>query len=196
MASDVIRAAYRRTWWALVLRGLLAIAIGVFIFWRPLASIGAFALVVALWALFVGIVQMVHAFELRPIYAQWWVPLLSGLVSGAFGVAALYYYPGLSLAFVVAWAGLWFFLTGGLALYAAALERSLGLSWGWTLGVGILSVVLGVLALVTPPATLAAIMVLIASFALASGGLLLVGAFKLRSAKQDVADALRSAAGG
>jgi len=191
MASDLIRAAYRRTWWALLIRGVLAIAIGVFIFWRPLASIGAFALVIALWALFGGIVQIVHAFELRPIYAHWWVPLLSGLVSAAFGVAALFYYPGLSLVFVVAWTGLWFFLTGGFALYAAVLERGLGLSWGWTLGVGILSVILGMLAVVSPPATLAAIMVLIASFALASGALLLIGAFKLRSAKQDVAEALR-----
>jgi uncharacterized membrane protein HdeD (DUF308 family) len=192
MASDLIRAAYRRTWWALMIRGVLAIAIGVFIFWRPLASIGAFALVIALWALFAGIVQIVHAFELRPIYAQWWVLLLSGLVSAAFGVAALCYYPGLSLVFVVAWAGLWFFLTGGLALYAAALERSLGLSWGWTLGVGILSVVLGVLAIVTPPATLAAIMVLIASFALVSGVMLLIGAFKLSAAKAVVAEAVHA----
>ena len=62
-----------------------------------------------------------------------------------------------------------------------------------TLGVGILSVVLGVLAIVTPPATLAAIMALIASFALASAVMVLIGAFRLSAAKAQVTDALRGA---
>jgi len=35
MATDLIQSAYRRTWWALVLRGLLALALGVFIFGGP-----------------------------------------------------------------------------------------------------------------------------------------------------------------
>ena len=179
MASDLIRAAYRRTWWALVVRGVLAIAVAVLIFWRPLDSVAAFALVIALWALFIGIVQIVHAFELRSMLAQWWVLLLSGLVSAAFGGAALYYYPGLSLTFAVVWVTWWLLLTGGFAIYAAVVERSVGLSWGWTLAFGIVSIVTGVLAIMNPPATLAAIMGLIAGFALVSGVVLLIGAFKL-----------------
>jgi len=129
MASDLIRAAYRRAWWALVLRGVLAIAVAVLIFWRPLDSIASLALVIALWALFIGIVQIVHAVDLRSVYAQWWVLFLSGLVSAAFGAAALYYYPGLSLAFAVVWTTWWLLLTGGFAIYVAVWERSLGLSW-------------------------------------------------------------------
>jgi uncharacterized membrane protein HdeD (DUF308 family) len=193
MASDVIRAAYRRTWWALVLRGVLGIAIAALIFWRPLDSIASFALVIALWALFIGIIQIVHAVELRSMYAQWWVLLLSGFVSAAFGAAALYYYPGLSLTFAVVWATWWLLLTGGFAIYAAVLERQLGLSWGWTLAFGIVSVATGVLAIMNPPATLAAIMGLIAGFALVSAVVLLIGAFRLSAAKAAVTDALRGA---
>jgi uncharacterized membrane protein HdeD (DUF308 family) len=44
MASDPIQSAYRRAWWSLVVRGLLGVALGVFIFWRPLESVAAFAL--------------------------------------------------------------------------------------------------------------------------------------------------------
>ena len=192
MASDVIRTAYRRTWWALVLRGLLAIAVGVFILWRPLDSIASFALVIALWALFIGIVQIVHAFELRSVFANWWVLFLSGLMSAAFGVAALYYYPGLSLAFAVVWTTWWLVITGGFAIYIAVWERSAGLSWGWTLAFGILSVAAGVFAFMAPPVTLAAILGLIAGFALVSGLLLLIGAFRLSAAKAAVADAFRA----
>jgi uncharacterized membrane protein HdeD (DUF308 family) len=193
MASDVIQSAYRRTWWALFLRGLLALALGAFILWRPMDSIASFALVIAIWALFSGIVQIVHAFELRDMFQQWWVLLLSGLVSAAFGVAALYYYPGLSLTFAVVWATWWLFLTGALAIYAAIVERGLGVSWGWTLTLGILTIIAGVLALMNPPATLAAIMGLIAGFAIVSGVVLLIGAFRLTSAKDEVTNAIRSA---
>jgi uncharacterized membrane protein HdeD (DUF308 family) len=193
MATDLIRSAYRRTWWALVLRGLLALAVGVFILWRPLQSIASLALVVAIWALFAGIVQMVHAFDLRPVYDRWWVLLLSGLVSAAFGVAALAYYPTLSLAFVVVWAAWWLILTGALAVYAAIEERRLGQSWGWTLAFGIVSILAGVIAVMSPPVTLAAIMGLIAGFAIVSGIVLLMGAFRLASLRRDIAGAVGAA---
>lgn len=193
MATDLIQSAYRRTWWALLVRGLLALALGVFILWRPLDSIESFALVIAIWALFSGIVQIVHAFDLRPLFNKWWIMLLGGLVSATFGVAAFYYYPVLSLTFAVVWATWWLFLTGGLAVYAAVHERRLNVSWGWTLAFGIVSIVVGVLAIMNPPTTLVAIMGLIAGFAIVSGVVLLIGAFRLRSAKHEVTNAIRSA---
>lgn len=190
MASDLIRTAYRRTWWALVLRGLLGVAVGLLIIARPLDSIASFALVIALWSMFVGIVQVVRAFELRTAVDQWWVLLLSGLISAAFGVAALFYYPGLSLAFAVVWTTWWLILTGAIAVGAAVWERRVGLSWGWSLGFGILSIAAGALAIMNPPATLAAIMGLIAAFALISGVVLLIGAFRLSAAKAAITEAL------
>ena len=33
---DDLKRLYRRTWWALVLRGMLALAVGVFVLARPL----------------------------------------------------------------------------------------------------------------------------------------------------------------
>lgn len=193
MASDMIRAVYQRTWWALVLRGILAIAIGVFILWRPMDSIASFALVIALYALFSGSVQIVHAFQLRPLLTHWWVLLVSGLIGVLFGIAAIYYYPGLSLTYAVVLVTWWLFLTGALAIYAAVMERRLGMSWGWTLAFGIVTIIVGVMAIMNPPATLAAIMGLIAGFALVSGAVLLIGAFRLSSAKADITSALHGA---
>lgn len=171
----------------------LALTLGVLILWRPLDSIASFAFVIALWALFSGIVEIVHAFDLRSVHDTWWVLLLSGLVSWVFGVAALYYYPALSLAYAILWTVWWLFLTGGLAIYAAVQQRRLNLSWGWTLTFGIVSIIAGVFAMMSPPATLAAIMGLIAGFAVVSGVVLLIGAGKLRSAKEDITRGLRSA---
>jgi uncharacterized membrane protein HdeD (DUF308 family) len=193
MASNSIESAYQRFWWALVLRGVLAVSVGVLILSRPSDSVAVLALIIALWALFSGLVQIVHAFDLRSLYEKWWVLLLSGLVSAGFGAAALYYYPNLSLAFAVVWFGWWLLLTGGLAVYAAFQERKLDLSWGWTMAFGIICIVVGVLAAMNPPTTISAIMGLIAGFAIVSGVALLVAAYKVSSAKQDITSAIRSA---
>src|SRR5690349_23606974 len=96
VAFDLIRSTYRRVWWAFMLRGLFAIALGSFILWRPLDSIASFALLIAFWALFTGFIEIIHAFELRGVYRPWWMILLGGLISVGFGVTALDYYPTLS----------------------------------------------------------------------------------------------------
>jgi uncharacterized membrane protein HdeD (DUF308 family) len=178
---DDVKRATHRGWWALVLRGLLGIAVGVLIFMRPLDSVAAFALVIAWWALVIGIVDIVRAFELRPIAQHWWLLLLAGVVSVGFGVAALYYYPGLSLTFAVVLFAWWLTFGGAIAVYAAVQQKKLGMAWGWSAVAAALSIVAGVFALLVPPATLAAIMGLIAAYAIVSGAMFLAAAFKLRS---------------
>jgi uncharacterized membrane protein HdeD (DUF308 family) len=189
VASE-IGSVLNRVWWGIVLRGILAIALGVFILARPLESVAAFALVIAIWALIDGITNIVHAFDVRPYVKQWWLMLLGGIVSAVFGVFALYDYPVLSLAFAVVWASWWLLLTGFVAIYLALQQRSANLSWGWTMALGVLSVVAGVYALVYQPATLAAIMGLIAGFGIVGGILMLIGAGKLKATQQTVRSAL------
>jgi len=178
---DDLKRLYHRTWWALVLRGLLALAVGIFILARPLDSVAAFALVIAFWALFSGFVDVAHAIELASVMKQWWILLLSGLVGIGFGIAALIYYPVLSLTFAVIWVAWWLMVTGILGIYAALQQRKLGVQWGWTGAFGVLSVVASAVALLAPPVTLSAIMGLIAGFGIVAGLALIIGAFKLRS---------------
>jgi uncharacterized membrane protein HdeD (DUF308 family) len=190
MAQNAIHSSLNRVWWGIVLRGILAIALGIFIIVRPLESVAVFALVIAIWALMDGITGIIHAFDLRPFVAQWWLMLLSGIISAAFGIFALYDYPVLSLVFAVLWVSWWLVLTGAVSIYVAFQQRTLHLSWGWTLAFGVLSVAVGIYSLVYQPATLAAIMLLIAYFAILAGILLLIGAIKLKSAQHDVRSAL------
>ncbi|HWC75487.1 MAG TPA: DUF308 domain-containing protein [Gemmatimonadales bacterium] len=183
VAEDVKRM-YRLTWWALFLRGLLGIAVGILVLARPMDSVAALALVIAFWALFSGFTMTLQAFELRQLAPHWGLLLLSGLVSIAFGVAAMIYYPGLSLTFAVVLTSWWLLITGAVGIWAAVMERKLGAPWGWTAAFGVLAVLAGVFALMSPPATLAAILGLIAAYALISGVAFIAGAFKLRGAVQ------------
>jgi len=181
---DDLKRVYHRTWWALMLRGLLGLAVGILILVKPLDSIAAFALVIAFWSLFTGFVEIVTAAELARTMKHWWVGLVAGLVGVGFGVAALIYYPGLSLSFAIVLVAWWLMITGVFSLYGAMRQRQLGIQWGWTAFFGIVSVAASVIALMSPPATLAAIMGLIAGFGLVSGIVLIVAAFKLRSLVQ------------
>lgn len=189
---DDVKRAYRLGWWSLFLRGLLGVAVGVLILVRPLDSVAAFALVIAFWAIFTGLTTTVHAFELKPVAPHWWVMLLSGLVGVGFGIAALVYYPGLSLTFAVVLVAWWLTISGAIGIYVAVMEKKLGLQWGWAAAFGVLSVLAGLFAILAPPVTLAAIMGLIAGFAIVSGFTLIFGAFKVRSVVQSATSQARA----
>ena len=191
MTDDIV-AAYRRSKWALVLRGLLGIAMGVLIIARPLDSVAAFALVIALWAIMDGIVSIVHAFDLRAVVPHWGWLLLGGIVGVLFGAAALYYYPVLSLAFAVAWAAWWLIAGGAVAIYLAVQERKADLPWGWTLTFGVVALAAGVLALMYPGITLAVLMGTLAGFGVIGGIVMLVGAGKMQSFERDAKGAFGS----
>jgi len=176
-----IKNLYQETKWALILRGILSLLVGIAIIWRPMASVAALALVIVFWSLFDGSVSIVRSFQLRGIVDHWWALLLGGIVSVAFGVAALYYFPGLSLTFAVLWTAYWLIFSGLVAGYIAFQERRLGVSWGWTLAFGIVAVAGGVIALMNPQATLATLLGVIAGFSFVSGVVLLIGAGRMQS---------------
>ena len=185
IASDIQRA-YNQTKWAVLLRGLLSLAVGIAILVRPMDSVVALALVIAFWSLFDGIVNIVRSFDMRGFVQHWWVMLLAGIVGVAFGIAALYYFPGLSLTFAVVWTAYWLTFSGVIAAYIAWQERSAGLSWGWTMAFAVLAIVAGVLAFMNPQATLAWLLGVLAGFAIISGVFLLIGAGRMGSFQRDI----------
>ena len=186
MIAPDIQRAYNQTKWALLLRGLLSLAVGVAILARPMSSVVALALVIAFWSLFDGIVNIVRSFTVRGIVQHWWVMLLAGIVGVAFGAAALYYFPTLSLTFAVVWSAYWLTFSGVVAAYIAWQERSLGISWGWTMAFAVVAIVAGILAFMNPQATLATLLGVLSGFAIVSGVVLLVGAYKMISLEHDV----------
>lgn len=185
MAMSVLddsQRAYHRTWWALMLNGLLALAVGILIAVRPLDSVAAFALVIALWALFTGFVDIVRALELRAALKNWWLFLIAGLVAVGFGILAMVDYPILSLAFAVAFVSWWLLLIGLLELYKSHRLRRSGLHWSWHAVFGTVCIAAALVALIVPSLTLTAMMGLIALVGIISGIALIAGAVVLRLA--------------
>jgi uncharacterized membrane protein HdeD (DUF308 family) len=186
MIAAEMQKAYNQTKWAVALRGLLSLAVGIAILARPMDSVAALALVIALWSLFDGMVNIMRSFTLRAIAPHWWVGLLSGIVGVAFGIAALYYFPTLSLTFAIVWTAYWLTFSGVVAIFGAWKERSIGVPWGWTMAFGIVAVIAGLGAFMSPQATLATLLALLAGFAIVSGVVLIVAAVRMGSIQRDV----------
>ena len=113
--------------------------------------------------------------------ARWWLLLIEGVLAGL--VAA--FWPGLTalalLYFIAAWA-----IVSGILEIVGAIRLRQEIVGEWALGLsGALSVLFGVLlAVILAPAGLLSLVWLIGAYALAFGVLLLVLAFRVRSAPE------------
>jgi uncharacterized membrane protein HdeD (DUF308 family) len=170
-----------KNWWALALRGLLGIALGVLTFARPAAMFAALVLVFGAYALVDGVLSVIAALRGARGDRSWWALLVGGIAGiltglGAFVLPAL---TALVLLYVIA---CWAVVTGALEITAAVRLRE-QISREWLLGLsGGLSIVFGGLIMIAPAAGAMAVVLLIGAYALASGLVLMALGFRLRAA--------------
>jgi uncharacterized membrane protein HdeD (DUF308 family) len=109
---------------------------------------------------------------------HWWTIMLRGVIALLFGVIALTA-PGpalLSLAFVF---GIYLVADGVIGLVGTVRAVSAHGHWGALLAEAVLNILMGLIALFMPAAAVLAFVLLVAAWALISGGLMLVAAMRL-----------------
>jgi len=172
---------YRRYWWMLLIRGVVAVLFGLAaIVWPGLTALvlvylfGAFALID-------GIVAVVVSLQERAVVPRWWVLLIEGIVGILIGVLTFFspIVTALVLLYLIA---TWAILTGILEIGAAFLmSRALGLEWTLAIA-GILSIILGILLAIQPVSGILAVVWIIGVYAIVFGVLLIIRSFQFRSA--------------
>ncbi|HEX6710465.1 MAG TPA: HdeD family acid-resistance protein [Rubrobacter sp.] len=166
-------------WWALALRGVIAILFGLAALLRPGIALGALILLFGAYALVDGAFAIVGVFGGTRSGTPRWLLLLEGVVSILAGIIA-FVYPGLTalalLYLVAAWA-----IVTGLAQIATAirLRQEITGELALILG-GILSVIFGLLLAVLPRVGILSLIWLIGVYAVVFGILLLITAFRVR----------------
>jgi uncharacterized membrane protein HdeD (DUF308 family) len=166
-------------WWALALRGVIAILFGLAALLRPDIALQALILLFGAYALVDGVFAIVGVFGGTRGGTPRWLLLLEGVVSILAGIIA-FIFPGLTaialLYLVAAWA-----VVTGLAEIATAirLRQEIQGEWALILG-GILSVLFGLLLAVLPGVGILSLIWLIGAYAVAFGVLLLITAFRVR----------------
>jgi uncharacterized membrane protein HdeD (DUF308 family) len=165
-------------WWALVLRGLAAIAFGILAFATPAASLLALVFVWGAYAIADGVLAIALSIRGARTLPGWGWLLAEGLVGVGAGVFT-FLWPGITALVLLAVIAAWAVLTGVAEIVTAIQLRRL-LRGEWMLAIaGILSIVFGVLLAVSPGAGALAVTWIVGVYAVLFGALLVGLGFRL-----------------
>lgn len=174
-----------RYWWVLVVRGSIAILFGVLAFALPLATLTAVVLVFGAFALADGIFAIVTALAGRTITTDWWILFLQGVLGIGIGAATMVN-PAITAVALLVYIAVWAIVAGVLQVAAAIrLRRELTGEWWLVLG-GILGAAFGVAMLWAPGAGALALLWMIASYAIITGVMLMIGGFDIHRARRQI----------
>jgi uncharacterized membrane protein HdeD (DUF308 family) len=114
IAAIVARKELGQTWWHSLLHGLLSFAIGLILLWAPGITIGVVVYLIAIWALVVGAIQLLIAWQIRKETDFEFLLVITGLISLLFGWV-LFRNPAEVTEFILVLVGI-FMVFSGIAL--------------------------------------------------------------------------------
>jgi uncharacterized membrane protein HdeD (DUF308 family) len=113
MSPNPLSTILHRTWWVLLLRGLVAIAFGVLTWAQPAVSLAALVLTFGAFTFVDGLLGVYSAIQGRDQMRHWWVLLLWGLAGVVVGVLTVVA-PGVTALVMTLYIGAWALVTGVL----------------------------------------------------------------------------------
>lgn len=175
----VIRTLLSRGWWALLLRGAVALLFGMLCLVAPGISLVALTLWFAMFVFIDGIFLIAGALAGRKHNEHWWLMLIEGLMGLGFGMLA-FRVPGITTLVLLMYIAAFAVVTGVLRIVMAVRLRR-EIEGEWWLGLsGAAGVLFGALMMSMPGTGALALMVYIGVWALIVGGALIGLAFKMR----------------
>ena len=166
-----------RRWWALALRGLLAVIFGLLTFFVPGITLFALVLLFGFYAILDGVFDIISA--IRAPGAHW--PLLvEGIIGVIAGILAILW-PGITAMVLLYLIAFWAIVTGVFEIMAGIRLRQVIAGELMLILMGALSVLFGIFIIVFPSAGALAIVIWIGAYALLFGIMLIVLAFRLRN---------------
>jgi uncharacterized membrane protein HdeD (DUF308 family) len=103
---------------ALMLGGILSIVAGLIAFLLPGLTAFGLLIMIAAWAIVIGIIEIVAAVQLRKVISNEWLLILAGIASLAFGVVLLLY-PTAGALVLIWWIGAYALVFGILLMILA-----------------------------------------------------------------------------
>jgi uncharacterized membrane protein HdeD (DUF308 family) len=160
----------------LLLRGLIAIGLGIMAFAKPGLTLSTLVLLYGFYCLIDGIVALAVGLS----GGQMWQALLLGLVGIGAGLATLFY-PGLTAMLLLYFMAVWAIVRGIFEILAAIEFRKVIEGELMLVLAGIASIAFGVLIIANPGAGALSIIWILGGYALLVGVLLVIASFRLKA---------------
>ena len=179
LGFDARSRSLAQNWWALAIRGVLAILFGLAAFALPLTTLQALVLLFAVYLAADGAFAIVAGIRAASNDERWGALIIEGVVNLVAGAVA-FLFPGLTVVIFITLLSVWGVISGALAIFAALrLHRPYGKTWLWFAGV--VSVIWGGALFVAPVAGSIVLTWWLGGYALLFGVALLVLALRLRA---------------
>ena len=163
-------------WWALAIRGFVAVLFGLLTFFLPGITLVTLVLLFGAYALVDGVFNVIGFFR---VASHQWALLIEGVVGIIAGVLT-FAWPAITALALLYLIAFWAILTGVFEIVAGIrLRKTFANEWLLLL-MGILSLLFGLLLLFAPGTGALAIALWIGAYALVFGVFLLALAFRLR----------------
>jgi uncharacterized membrane protein HdeD (DUF308 family) len=168
-----------RNWWALAVRGGVAIVFGLIALFLPGLTLAALVLLFGAYSLVDGVFGVAAAVRAAEAQHRWGWLLVEGIAGILTGIIT-FLWPAITAFVLLYLIAVWALVTGVLEVVAGLhLRGHLANEWMLVLG-GIASIVFGVLLILQPLAGALALAWLIGLYALVFGLLMLMLAFRIR----------------
>jgi uncharacterized membrane protein HdeD (DUF308 family) len=169
-----------RNWWAVLIRGIIAVIFGILAYIWPGATWVAIGILFGAYALVDGIFAIVATVRAAETQQRWWPFLIEGIV-GILIAAITFYDVRITIFALYFTIAAWAFLTGIFEIVAAIELRKHIANEVWLIIGGIASITFGVLMVWFPLAGFLTIIWLIAAYAIVFGIIMIALSFRLRS---------------
>src|SRR5215471_10765314 len=168
-----------RFWWMTLIRGVLWILFGLFVFAQPGITLITLTLTFGIFVLADGIAAIVNAVAGRDEREHWWMLLLAGIAGVLVGVITLVR-PQTAALVLLFYLALWALVTGFVEIVAAIRLRKEIEGEFWMGLSGVLTIAFGLLVFTRPAAGALTVLWLIGAYGIVFGAMLIGLAFRVR----------------
>ena len=170
----------KRNWWVPVLRGVAAIIFGIIAFTHPVMAAVTLVWFFGAWVLIDGIFRIIGAIRHRDSDSDWGFNLIIGILGVIVGLLT-FHAPGVTALALVVYIAAWALMIGATEIaLAIKMRREIKGEWFLIL-MGLASIIFAALLLWNPLAGAAALIWIIAWYAMIMGVLAIIFGFRLRS---------------
>jgi uncharacterized membrane protein HdeD (DUF308 family) len=179
MAMPQVTRQLASNWWALALRGVLAILVGVLALTKPGATLAALVLLIAAYMFVDGVFAIMASLRGMRTGDRWGWMLVEGILGIVAGI--IVFRTPATGALVLLWLVAFWAITHGIAEIAAGIKLRKIIDNEWLLIIaGVLSLALGIYVLMRPGVGLLLLVTWVGVYALFAGILMLMLSLKIR----------------